>query len=502
MRLTLYFLLSLFPLLIFNSFESFFCKNLSRLQLNGKFKNFSYLSPEGTWGGEKIEGSIRLGLKKEDTLGINAGLSIQKGFFLYDKWYFNWEETPLNVQTNGFFSKDTFVLEKGRLNLDQDMSLVLKGKINIKKKSFCLDKATLSIEDAAKMFSLLFEQPLQPIYPTLEEIGIRGKLWAEAEEFCFPGLQGQIWVSFKGDISLSSLGLEGLKFFLPLLNDSPKEKTGFIQISRLLFQDEEINNIHLPLTVKANRIYLAEALQLPIYGGHVFVSALEGTISPFCLKGDVTLENIHLRVLPFSSNLCSEKLHFELTPDFFVNVAGEIVISTLGGKVTITNIEVEKIFSPYPKIKADVVFENIDLAQISQHFSFGEMSGIIKGYIKNLVIAYGQPERFELLIESVKQKGKRQMISLAAVNNISILAQGSPLMISWFFPKRFPYQRIGIKCRLKNDYFVIHGLVRKDDIEYLVKKRLFGIDVINRSPGQVVAFKEMLDRFKQINRRD
>ena len=127
---------------------------------------------------------------------------------------------------------------------------------------------------------------------------------------------------------------------------------------------------------------------------------------------------------------------------------------------------------------------------------------IINGYIKNLVIAYGQPEAFDLLIESVKQKGRGQMISLAAVNNISILAQGSPVMVSWLFPKKFPYQKIGIKCSLRNDYFVIHGLIKSGKMEYLVKRRLFGIDVVNRSPGQMVAFKEMVDRFKHINRGD
>ena len=165
-------------------------------------------------------------------------------------------------------------------------------------------------------------------------------------------------------------------------------------------------------------------------------------------------------------------------------------------------MKIKKIFSHYPKIKADIAFRNIDLTQISQYFSFGEMSGIINGHIKNLRIAYGQPEAFDLLIESVKQKGKRQMISLAAVNNISILAQGSPAIVSWLFPKSFPFQRIGIKCSLKNDHFVIHGLMKQGDKEYLVKKRLFGIDVVNRSPGQMVAFKEMLDRFKQIIGRD
>ena len=44
--------------------------------------------------------------------------------------------------------------------------------------------------------------------------------------------------------------------------------------------------------------------------------------------------------------------------------------------------------------------------------------------------------------------------------------------------------------------------MKDDGNEYLIKRGLFGIDVVNRSPGQMVAFKEMVDRFKQINGRE
>jgi len=101
----------------------------------------------------------------------------------------------------------------------------------------------------------------------------------------------------------------------------------------------------------------------------------------------------------------------------------------------------------------------------------------------------------------VKKKNKKQMITLTAINNISILAQGAPISVSWFLPKKFPYRKIGIKCTLKNDQFAIHGLMKQNGIEYLVKRGLFGINVVNRSPGQVVAFKDMLERFKKISRR-
>ena len=331
----------------------------------------------------------------------------------------------------------------------------------------------------------MIKQPLQTIYPVMNKIGMEGRLYLEAKEFCFPDMDGQIWASFEGDIFSPYLKLEELKFLLPLYYNNPEDKSGFVQIGRLLFQHEEIKNIQLPLLTKSNQIYLTEAIQLAIAGGVISINRLIGTIDPFSLKGDVSFKNISPQFLPFLLNLYSEKLHFELTPHVF-DIEGRVIISLWDGEVIVENLEIEDIFSSYPKIKTDITFKNIDLAQASQRLLFGDISGKIEGYIKNLVISHGQPEAFELLIESVKQKGKRQMISLAAVNNISVLAQGSPVIVSWFFPKKFPYQKIGIKCSLKNDNFFIHGLIKRDNMEYLVKRRIFGIDVVNRSISSAV----------------
>jgi hypothetical protein len=501
MRLALYCAISILPLFIASFSESFFFKHLAGFKLNWQLKGFSYFDPEGTWGGEEVEGKITFDVKEDESREIRSSLSLHKGQFLYDKWYFNWEETPLSLDVHGSLRENTFFLQDGDLRLAQDTTLSIKGKIDLEKKTFCLDKGSLNIEDAAKAYSLLCKQPLQAIYPILEKIGITGKLRVEAEQLCLPEARGQLWTSFEGDISLPNVHIDDLKFHLPLVHTIPDEERGFIRIRRLLLHNEEFNDIYVPLSVKSGQMHLTEALHLAFAQGRASLLSLEGTSYPFFLKGTLALENIGLPSLPVLSNLRSEIVHFELTPDY-ARVDGNILISALGGEMTISNIRIEQIFSRFPKIRADIAFKNIDLSQISQYFSFGEMSGIINGHIKDLRIAYGQPESFELLIESGHQKGKRQMISLAAVNNISVLAQGSPVMVSWLLPKTFPYQKIGIKCSLKNDYFIIHGLMKHGDREYLIKKRLLGIDVVNRSPGQRVAFKEMIDRFKQISERD
>ena len=63
-----------------------------------------------------------------------------------------------------------------------------------------------------------------------------------------------------------------------------------------------------------------------------------------------------------------------------------------------------------------------------------------------------------------------------------------------------PYRKIGVRATLENDVFRIHGTIREDGKEYLVKRGFFsGVDVINQSKDNRVGFKDMLKRIKRIS---
>ncbi|MCD6320256.1 MAG: hypothetical protein J7M03_06190 [Candidatus Desulfofervidaceae bacterium] len=123
------------------------------------------------------------------------------------------------------------------------------------------------------------------------------------------------------------------------------------------------------------------------------------------------MTNVKPSFSPFPVQITTSLLTFHLTPAAFV-VQGKMLFSLFGGKVWVENLKIERPFSPAAKIKADVNFEDIDLAKLSQHLSFGKIKGLVKGHVRNLVIAYGQPESFDLVIENVKKKrsGKKQRL--------------------------------------------------------------------------------------------
>ncbi len=176
------------------------------------------------------------------------------------------------------------------------------------------------------------------------------------------------------------------------------------------------------------------------------------------------------------------------------------------GTIKISNITVENVFKGNRVIGMDIDFTDINLEKLTAITNFGRITGVLEGYVHDLKIAYGQPLSFDALFKTVKKKGIPQKINVKAVENIAQLGgsgssfQGLGKLVTMFF-KEFPYEQIGIRCRLKNDVFNIRGTVISDHTEYLVKRKGFtGINVINRNPENNISFHDMVKRLQRITK--
>ena len=179
-------------------------------------------------------------------------------------------------------------------------------------------------------------------------------------------------------------------------------------------------------------------------------------------------------------------------------------VSAFGGDIVLSDFGASGLFSSTPLLKVSAQINDLHLDLLTRDTSFGRIEGILNGRILDLEIAHRQPQKFDLLLETVKKKGVSQRISIMAVDNIARIGGGqSPFMgfagvITSFF-KEFPYKKIGVHATLDNDIFRIRGTIKEDGKEFLVKRGGFsGVNIINQNPDNHIRFQDMVKRIKRI----
>jgi hypothetical protein len=172
-----------------------------------------------------------------------------------------------------------------------------------------------------------------------------------------------------------------------------------------------------------------------------------------------------------------------------------------GGDVVVTNLRVDQLFSSIPTLGFDLDFDDISLGLLTQTLEIGQISGIARGAVHNLAITNGQPVSFEAWMETVPHAVVSQRISVDAIRQLSLLggSGGDPLtqgVLSFF--DEYRYAKMGFRCRLENDKFVLHGVERSEGKDYLVVGSFLPPRVNVVSHNQVISFSEMVQRLQRI----
>ena len=120
----------------------------------------------------------------------------------------------------------------------------------------------------------------------------------------------------------------------------------------------------------------------------------------------------------------------------------------------------------------------------------------------DLVIADGQPARFQAQVETVERPGSSQWISVEALNKITILSSGADSNVLYgglagFF-ENFRYSKMGFKANLRNDRLILRGVESREGKEFLVVGTLLPPTVNIISHTQEIGFSELLRRLERV----
>jgi hypothetical protein len=493
------------------------------------FQEINFQNADSTYAGEGVslhaeaEGNLI-----PATLQIigNAALKIDKGEILYDRFYMDVNKNPLSSSFKGSYntSKKDLQLSKLRLELKNVLDLDMRGfflhREGAEKLQLGLHIPTTSLKPAFRHFVL---DPFKTEKPILKALKIDGKISVDLN-LRRKGKEWEVsghcaWHDGKISMDDRGLSLEGIDLDLPLWYQSFKTESpgdtlrGSLSIRSVVMPFFPEQAIALNLDAGPNSLFVKSPTELKVPGGKVTLGPVTGgdIFSP-ALSVDTSLAINSVEIKPLVSKILQQTVQGTVTGRLdpvhiernTLKTSGAIIAKAFDGEIVLSNLGVSKMFTSFPVYKLSALLTHLNLQKITTGTAFGKIEGILEGYINDIEIAYGQPQKFDLLLETVPEEGVRQIISLKAVDNIAQIGGGaSPFRgLAGSFTvlfKEFPYNKIGVKASLENDVFRVNGTNRKGGKEYLVERgRFSGVNIVNQNPDNRIRFKDMVKRIKRV----
>jgi hypothetical protein len=500
-------------------------------QMNAKlsFDDLTFQNKEGNIIGENI--SIRSGIKSVVDLNLSimrfsVDTDANAGEALYDRYYLNLKTNPIVtfLKCGCDLKKKLLEISKLRFDLTGILPLEIRGLLHQAPAKTKADfTVTLPQTPVEPIFHYFLQEPYRTEIPFLAPLEAKGTVSAKINLKVTPDARevtGRIeW--FSGSLSLPEKGidLKGIQLDLPVWYRTSSAKVpvdrlkGQLKVQSVTVPILPEQPLSLSLDIGPNRMSVASPAHIKVPGGDLNLGAVQvhHLFGPdLSVQTRLSFDNI--KIEPLLSKIWARSLKGSLTgildpvryENHTITSRGVLTAKAFGGSIVFFDLGASGIFTPAPVFKFNAKWKDLLLSEITTDTAFGKIEGVLEGDIRNVEMAYGQPQRFNLLLETIRKKGIPQKISIKAVENIAQIGGGqNPFMglagaFAAFF-KTFPYEKIGVRASLENDVFTIHGTIKENDTEYLVKRGAFsGVNIVNQNPDNRISFKDMVNRIKRI----
>jgi hypothetical protein len=493
---------------------------LERVGLSG----ISYLAADGQTGlGDgtlALSGSLKgdgSGPLRFDLAGSGGAAEFLAGSFYAD---LSGLQSSFRLAGNLSSQKQLLTLDALQLKLPVLGSLNLSGRLGAAE---AVLKGRLELPDLAGGFGRHLAPLLAESYPLVTALSLNGGL-AVAGDFLWrptgwhlvgalqPQKLGAIWAD-KGMALVDANGR--IPFALgggqaPAWADLGRDQSGELSVAGFSFGSLRLEREGLRLSAGPNQLSVRSPVKLSLAEGQVEMADLTFGVDQGEPFGSVRVKVEAVDLATLARELDLPPLQGDFNADFGLidyregqlSTAGTATLDIFGGLLLLRNMRYQAPFSSYPVFLADLDFSGIDLLQATRTFEFGEMNGIVDGWVHGLRLFGTTPSAFSARLET-QDSGKRN-ISVKALNNLSILSQGGlSAALSrgiYRFIDFYRYAKIGFACTLENDTFTLIGTARSDSSNYLVAGSLLPprIDITTTTP--TISFKEMLKRLSRIDR--
>lgn len=188
-----------------------------------------------------------------------------------------------------------------------------------------------------------------------------------------------------------------------------------------------------------------------------------------------------------------------------LRVDGDLELKVFDGSVRIRDLRVSELFGAVPRLRADVVAEDLDLERLTSTFSFGSIHGRLAGEIRDLRLEAWQPVAFDAYFATPEDDPTPHRISRQAVDNLSRLGAGASSALSQGWLALIPsysYGRLGVGCTLAQGFCTLRGVAPAGDDSFYILTRggLFPPWISIKGSGQRIAWQALVTGLQQIAR--
>ena len=480
---------------------------LHDLSATARVTDLAYADSAGEQAAEKVAGRLSVSARRKgDDWSGSTDVRLQGGEVYSDPLFLDIASQPLRLQASGRWNGRLLSLD--RLDLDGGRMLQVKGKGTLDSRALALRKGQLQVDSAD--LGGLYRQVLQPVLAgtPLDDVEIEGAAACRLQwdggglsaidgsidridldqrggRFGFNGLSAQLAWRGQGSSPDSTLALEGG------------------HLGKL-----EFGGLHLLINAAGRSAWLREPAVVPFYQGTItlgdfsWVQTAQGPDVGFSAAiADVALDELSVALgWPRLQGSVASEIPRARYLGGSLAVDGDLLVDALGGRLTLRRLGLDELGSAAPVLHADMQLRRLDLARLTQAFSFGEIQGRLDGDVEGMRLVGWQSDRFDARFYSSPDDDLPHRISQRAVEDLTELGNGVSGALSASFLRffeEFSYDRIELKVRQQGDNAWIDGIPAPDGGYYLVKGAgIPRIDVIGRN--REVGWKDLLARLKSI----
>lgn len=279
--------------------------------------------------------------------------------------------------------------------------------------------------------------------------------------------------------------------------DQGEWKTSLMRWDSVLLAGMPFNKSELTLESIGQQVKLKKNTRLPVFDGNIIINnlLLQEIFSPeVSIDFDGELSPISIALItekmgwPIMTGSLSGKIPGMSKKGQSITFDGFLDLKVFDGDMQISDLSIERLFGVAPVVAGDIKFQLLNLQQITSTFDFGEITGLVDGYVNELRITNWKADRLDAYIHSVKSKEVKQTISQKAIDSISSLGgiQGALSRSFLRFFDYFKYKKIGIGCKLRNAICEMSGLKSSKESYQLIEGK--GLPSIN-----IMGFKRFID---------